>query len=324
MPDLTDHKVSVLVPLYNSAPYIGATLDSLCQQSYDNWEAILVDDGSTDETEQQIAPYLHDARFKYVKQNNQGVAGARNTGIRTATGRWICLLDHDDHWLPGKLEQQLQFAIANDCDIVCTDAFVVKGRARERYSRKHFSGLVEHLKQSASTAGVDVFGLLINGNFLCASSVMLKSSLFAKHGLLDVQAAPADDYDFWLRCLPEAKFGYLDEPLIEYVLHEQNFSHNVVRMYDKIIFVLGKAKRAHRQNRHRVSQFDKALLHNYQQLFGALLEQRAYLSMLRRALALCLTGRAGVRIFINATGSRLRLMRALSHLRLLLSSPKAG
>jgi glycosyltransferase involved in cell wall biosynthesis len=324
MPDLAEHKVSVLIPLYNSAPYIVATLDSLCRQSHDNWEAILVDDGSTDETAQKLAPYLSDARFKYVKQSNQGVAGARNTGIKTATGRWVCLLDHDDRWLPTKLEQQLQFAVALDCDIVCTDALIVNGHSRERYSRKFFSGLVEQLKQSADAGGVDVFGLLIHGNFLCASSVMLKRSLFDKAGLLDVQAAPADDYDFWLRCMPEAKFGYLDEPLIEYVLHEQNCSHNVVRMYDRIIFVLSKAQRAHRHNSHRVGQFNQALLNCYQQLFDALLAQRAYLLMLRRTLSLCLKGRAGVRTFINATRSRLLITRALYHLRLRLSAPKAG
>src|SRR5205085_11286677 len=110
---LTAPKVSVLTPLYNSAAFIRGTLDSLLAQTYTNWESLLVDDGSTDDTAEVVRPYLEDSRFRYVRQENQGIAGARNTGIRAATGEWVCLLDHDDRWLPEKLERQVRYALAH-------------------------------------------------------------------------------------------------------------------------------------------------------------------------------------------------------------------
>src|SRR5262245_21891186 len=95
-------RVSVIIPAYNVAPYIAETLDSLLAQSYADYEAIVVNDGSTDETEQVIAPYLKrfNGRLTYIKQENRGLPGARNAGMRQARGRYIVLLDGDDTWLP--------------------------------------------------------------------------------------------------------------------------------------------------------------------------------------------------------------------------------
>src|SRR5690242_19249991 len=104
-------KISVITPLYNSSRHIEETLNSLCRQSYTDWESILVNDGSTDDTAKTVKPYLSDPRFNYIEQANGGVAAARNTGVKVARGEWVCLLDHDDLWMPTKLERQLAFAV---------------------------------------------------------------------------------------------------------------------------------------------------------------------------------------------------------------------
>src|SRR5262245_59492249 len=97
--------VSVIIPAYNVAPYIAETLDSLWAQTYSDYEAIVVNDGSTDETEQVITPYLErfGGKLIYVRQENRGLPGARNTGMRQARGRYLALLDGDDVWLPDYL-----------------------------------------------------------------------------------------------------------------------------------------------------------------------------------------------------------------------------
>src|SRR5438105_1307294 len=96
-------KVSIIIPAYNVAQYIGETLDSVIQQSYTDYEAIVINDGSTDGTERALEPFRD--RIIYTRQENRGLSGARNTGLRIARGRYVALLDSDDLWMPHYLEQ---------------------------------------------------------------------------------------------------------------------------------------------------------------------------------------------------------------------------
>ena len=234
--------MSIVTPLYNSSAHIHGTIASVLAQTYQNWELILVNDGSTDDTSEQVKPYLEDPRIRYISQNNQGIAGARNTAISAARGDWVCLLDHDDRWLSNKLEKQLAFAATFALDIVATDAFVVKDAERCLYSTNFPRETVSALAQSLKDSSVDVFELLIRGNFLCSSSVAIKRQLFERLGLLDSQAAPADDYEMWLRCAAQARIGYLHDPLIEYHLHAGNYSRDTLIMLEKEIYALSKTR----------------------------------------------------------------------------------
>jgi glycosyltransferase involved in cell wall biosynthesis len=230
--------------------YIQNTLGSVLAQTFQDWELILVNDGSQDDTSDKVKPYLADPRIKYISQNNQGIAAARNTGIAAARGEWVCLLDHDDRWLPNKLERQLEFAVAHDLEIVSTDAFVVKGAERHLYSTNFPKETVVALAQSLRDKPIDLFELLIDGNFLCSSSVAIKRQLFDRLGSLDPEAAPADDYEMWLRCSAQARIGYLDEPLIEYHLHEGNYSRDTLGMLAKEIYALSKSRAGATSARH--------------------------------------------------------------------------
>jgi glycosyltransferase involved in cell wall biosynthesis len=299
MPNLTDHRVSVIIPLHNSAPYIVETLDSLCQQTYVNWEAILINDGSTDETLQTIEPYLKDGRFKYLRQKNQGVAVARNSGLKIATGDWICLLDHDDRWMATKLERQIEFAAANGCDIVCTDAVISNGPVKTLYSQEAYFQL-DLVAKSKWDKRIDLFELLIQADFLCASSVMLRKSLFDELGLFDEKAAPADDYEMWLRCAPSAHIGYLNEPLVEYVLHNNNCSHDIVKIKEKGVYALYKNRKRFLSDRERLTQFDRSILRHYKVLFEKLADKRGYRKTGAHLLLLSYKGRYGLRLIFHA------------------------
>lgn len=107
--------VSIIMPSYNTAEYISESIESVFAQSYKDWELIIVDDCSTDNTDEIIQPYLKNAKVKYFKnEKNSGAAVSRNKALREATGRWIAFLDSDDLWLPEKLEKQIGFMEKNN------------------------------------------------------------------------------------------------------------------------------------------------------------------------------------------------------------------
>ena len=102
--------VSVIMPSYNTAKYIGETIKSVQAQTYENWELIIVDDCSTDNTDTAVDPFLSDERIRYLKNSrNSGAAVSRNYALREAKGKWIAFLDSDDLWFPDKLEKQINF-----------------------------------------------------------------------------------------------------------------------------------------------------------------------------------------------------------------------
>lgn len=98
--------VSIIMPSYNTAKYICESIESVMSQTYKNWELIIVDDCSTDDTDSIVAHYLSDKRINYIKnEKNSGAAVSRNRALREAKGRWIAFLDSDDLWMPDKLEE---------------------------------------------------------------------------------------------------------------------------------------------------------------------------------------------------------------------------
>jgi teichuronic acid biosynthesis len=109
-----DELVSIIMPSYNTAEYIAETIQSVLSQTYKNWELIIVDDCSTDNTDAIVKPFLVDERIRYLKnEQNSGAALSRNRALREAKGRWIAFLDSDDLWMPEKLEKQISFMETN-------------------------------------------------------------------------------------------------------------------------------------------------------------------------------------------------------------------
>ena len=102
--------VSIIMPSYNTANYIAQSIQSVLSQSYESWELLIVDDCSTDNTDEIVKPYLADERIRYLKnKKNSGAAMCRNYALREAKGKWIAFLDSDDLWLPDKLDNQINF-----------------------------------------------------------------------------------------------------------------------------------------------------------------------------------------------------------------------
>jgi glycosyltransferase involved in cell wall biosynthesis len=136
--------VSIVIPAYNVSEYIGECLKSVQQQTYGNWQAIVVDDGSTDQTVAAIQAVIgQDQRFRLIRQQNGGVSVARNTGIKAATGEYLAFLDGDDMWEPTFLTQLLAAVQADDVDLAyCGYTHLYGNGVRRKFSYPYVNGHV--------------------------------------------------------------------------------------------------------------------------------------------------------------------------------------
>lgn len=192
--------VSVIIPTYNRARDLQRALTSVLAQTWDSWEALVVDNHSTDNTDAVIAK-LPDARISLYKVNNEGViARSRNVGLAHARGEYVAFLDSDDWWTPDKLEKSIA-CLAKGADVVYHDLFLVKAQRQRHFWRK------------ARTRRLDwpaFDDLVANGNGLTNSSVVVRASVLRAIGGLSEDRAliAAEDYDTWLRIA--ANFGKFD------------------------------------------------------------------------------------------------------------------
>lgn len=193
-------KVSVIIPTYNRAASLKRALESVISQSLSATEIIVVDDGSTDNTQQFIAstyPQVH-----YLYQGNKGVSAARNAGIQAATGEWICLLDSDDSWQANKIEKQCQ-ALAEQTDYLFC-------HTNETWYR---DGKILNQGKKHKKRGGYIFQHCLPLCAISPSSAMIKRELFDEVGLFDENLPACEDYDMWLRICCRYPVLFLDEAL---------------------------------------------------------------------------------------------------------------
>ncbi len=209
--------VSVVIPTYNHAQYLGRALQSLLDQTYINWEAIVVDNYSTDNTD-KILSRFNDSRIAILKINNNGIiAVSRNTGIRAANGEWVAFLDSDDWWTKDKLEICVQYLhdqndiIHHDLKIICKQSRIFKPR----------------LIHSWQTKKPVVIDLLTRGNALATSSTIVRKKLLSKINGMDENKnmVASEDYNAWLRIAQHTdKFKYVSKTLGFYQLSKNSAS----------------------------------------------------------------------------------------------------
>jgi glycosyltransferase involved in cell wall biosynthesis len=214
-----------VIPLFNGQAYIEECLKSVFAQTYKPVEIIVVDDGSTDRS-LEIVQKLKPENMKIICQNHGDVSKARNTGIKNAGGELIAFIDHDDIWLPEKLEKQAAiFAKNTQVDLVFSDImkFFPSGK-RHRAKDKHDIAL--------SFTDENLFNKLVVKNVLMPSAVMIKKESIITAGLFDPSFRTCGDYEMWLRmALLKYRFHYLPEALTLYRMHAENASSRIEVMY---------------------------------------------------------------------------------------------
>lgn len=227
---------SVVIPLYNKEKYIKRTLESVLSQTFTNFEIIIVDDGSKDNS-YEIVESIKDSRIRFICQENGGPSKARNRGIKEAKGEFIAFLDADDEWLPEKLENQYEFHSKNPDVVWSCTAFEARGGKRE-----------EHISYSKNGVINDALDAIMNGMTIQTSTVVIKKSVFKNKRLLFNEAFKrSEDREVWfkLACLCPS-IGYLKtEFLIYYV--ETDGSLNATGLSETDFSFLSLSKRIEKE-----------------------------------------------------------------------------
>ena len=194
--------VSVIIPTYNRAWCIGRAVSSVLYQEFKEYEVIVVDDGSTDDTKEKLSVFGE--RIKVISHDkNRGVSCARNTGIKNSRYCFIAFLDSDDFWLPKKLLAQVEFFEKNPDAVICQTQEIWIRRGKRVNPKK------KHLKPSG-----DIFIPSLRLCLVSPSAVMLKKSLFDEVGLFDEDLPVCEDYDMWLRISCKYPVYLLDKELV--------------------------------------------------------------------------------------------------------------
>jgi len=205
--------VSVVMPVYNSAKFVEESIESVLNQSYEKMQLIIINDGSTDDSDAIINKYLPNDNIKYIKQLNQGPAATRNNGIKNCDGTYIAFLDSDDVWISDKIEKQVAILERPGVDVVYTGRINIDENGNfvnDTSDRKFLSGCI------LSELYVD--------NFVCMSSAVLKRQVFEAVGMLNEALVMSEDYEFWLRVAMRCEFDFICEPLVKYRIHPSQSS----------------------------------------------------------------------------------------------------
>lgn len=229
---------SIIVPCYNVEKYVAEAINSILEQSFEDWEAIVVNDGSTHNTPQiteQLA--AKDSRIKYFSKPNEGVAPTRNYAITKATAKYCALLDSDDCWLPDYLSSQKQFIdnLGTDKFLIYTNTYLIIDNIKTR--RKHYPDIV-NFKVSSDRILTLKEMIAFNKIFVM---VVFEKRMFEEIGGFDSNLRAGEDYDLWLRAIYK---GYkpIFNPIIKayYRIGFDSLTGNRSRMLDSHLMIYNK------------------------------------------------------------------------------------
>lgn len=217
-------EVSIIIPVFNQCDFLKDTLKSVKEQSFKNYECIIIDDGSTDNTAQVAKEYCDGNRIKYFYQENKGLAGARNTGIKLARGKYINFIDADDLMyedflknMVNKLENEIDVDVLSCAwDVIDENGKKIIPRVGPVKSNNYFRDLV--LK-----------------NLFPVHAVILKRNIFNKIGVFNEGLAALEDWDMWLRiAIKGYKFGTIDNIGVSYRRHKKCMTLDLKRMTENL------------------------------------------------------------------------------------------
>jgi len=194
-------KVSVIIPTYNRAYFLCEAIESVLNQTFHDFELIVVDDGSTDLTPHVLRRW--EGEIRWIRQENSGVSRARNVGVRAARGRYLSFLDSDDLWVSEKLETQVSFLDGNPHYVVCytDEVWVRRGRrVNPRKIHRKYSGWI--------------FDRCLPLCIISPSSVLMRREVLDGVGYFDEDLPVCEDYDLWLRVASRFPIFFLDKKLI--------------------------------------------------------------------------------------------------------------
>ncbi len=224
--------VSVVMAAKNYARFLPEAVESVCTQTFTNWELVIIDDGSSDQTPDAVRPYLADRRVRYFRSDTLGQPRAKNLGIALARGKFVAFLDADDAWEPTKLEKQLRVFDANpDVGVVYCKRTLMDE-----------AGNVFSAKSERIPPRGFAFGQMFTQNFVCFSSVVVRRDVFSHVGRFDPLWDLSIDYDLWLRVAKVYQFDFVDEELVRYRTGHGNLSKKLRDRVDTAMSIMHRAE----------------------------------------------------------------------------------
>lgn len=201
-------KVSIIIPVYNGEKYVSEAIDSVLNQTYKDFEIIVIDDGSKDNTLNILRMYRD--KIKWKSQENRGQASAINEGINIAKGKYIAYLDADDVCLPERFEKQVEYLDEHpNVSLVYSDRYNINEN--------------EEIQGIFNSRPHDNF-IILQQNYISRSVVMHKKECLDKVGLFDESITGSDDWDMWIRISEKFEMSYINKPLVKYRVHKENIS----------------------------------------------------------------------------------------------------
>ncbi len=225
-------RVTVVMTSYNHEVYLSEAIESVLNQSFGDFELIIIDDASADNSKQIIKNYANqDPRIKAVYHSeNQGIAETLNEALDSAKGQYIAIATSDDVWLCDKLEKQLEVLNRNDNFIVWSDTYIVDSKGKD-------TGLLwsERYKTSQKKTSGNIFFELLRGNFICPQTLILKKDIAERIGF-DNKITYAVDYKFLINLAQQYDFHLIAEPLVKYRMHDSNTIRKRRDLWNKDMF----------------------------------------------------------------------------------------
>lgn len=243
--DKNEPLISVIIPTYNCGRYIKRAVDSIMQQTFNNFEIIIVDDGSDDNTKEMLADSLvKNNKIKYIFQINQGHAIARNRGVKEARGEFIAFLDADDYWDPRKLEKQLEVFNKNPAiDLVHSNVYVFNEGEENKPRLPGISIDYNKFTQDKLYKKLLFFQIDVR-----IQTIMLRKSIFEKIGDFDenLTRLGCEDREFNLRVFKECKTYFINDYLAYYMLRKDSESKNTKKMRAGRVYLIEKSIKDHK------------------------------------------------------------------------------
>jgi glycosyltransferase involved in cell wall biosynthesis len=218
--------VDVIIPAFNAASYLPAALESVGSQTFDDWQILLVDDGSTDNTAEVVAPFIHrfGPKLRYIKQENRGMSAARNAAIRASTSEFIALLDADDEWMPCRLSDSIEALAARPKAGISYG--LITYMDSEGRPLKTFDGNVGHAEGRIAPY------IYMREVELPCVTITIRRACVDEVGLFDETMRSTEDRDLWLRIALRYEVAFIPKVLAYYRTSPGSISTNAQRMFD--------------------------------------------------------------------------------------------
>lgn len=227
--------VSVIIPTYNRADKIKRSIESVLRQSYQNFEIIVIDDGSTDNT-YQVVDKIGDSRICYIKSDRRiGANAARNVGIQRAKGEYIAFQDSDDVWRKDKLKIQMDmFRERNDVDIIYSRYLCHYANGETALVPNKTYNYTKELLQK------DIMPILAKSNVIGTPTMIVKKKCFNEYGMFDLELQRFQDWEINIKFVQHYKYGFIDEALVDAYRSSDSITNIVKDSLDSILFIVNK------------------------------------------------------------------------------------